>query len=72
MSLTGVPCLLVAVVVYSRGGSVHGWQSAVSAFLMSRAARDTGQRLSRAARERPGAWWWDPHAGVKRARAFAI
>ena len=26
---------------------------------------------SRAARERPGAWWWGPQAGVKRASAFA-
>jgi hypothetical protein len=37
----------------------------------SRAARDSSARLSRKAREHPGAWWWGPHAGVKRARAFA-
>ena len=26
---------------------------------------------SHGVRERPGAWWWGPQAGVKRASAFA-
>jgi len=54
---------------------------------VSRAARDTGQRRPRAARdthprvtvtrdsnarERSGAWWWGPQAGVQRASAFAV
>ena len=38
---------------------------------VSRAARDSHARQSRAARERPGAWWRGPQAGVKRASAFA-
>ena len=49
-------------------GAVGSGAHAPRVTALSRKVRDA---LSRGLRERPGAWWWAPHAGVKRARAFA-
>jgi len=46
-------------------------QSGGCTLKLTRTLRDRRRRVSRKVRERPGAWWWGPHAGVKRARAFA-